>query len=206
MATTWQHCAIRAALAWDSPRRSSSFLSAARVASIFGCISGMVAVRRGPSACWPSPANPRRASARPRFRDRSRYPRPHARPWPASARWSHWIEYTVALASGADSGPLGSALQRLGDNSRITLSGGDGTILEWWRVECQPVVEHGQCRSPEGCAKRRLDGRSYCGRHHRLYGAAKPQSTGAGDAAVGGDEPQAPAGVAASGLAWRIEA
>ena len=161
----------------ESPRRASS-LSAARVASIFGCISGMVAVRRGPSACWPSPANPRRASARPRFRDRSRYPRPHARPWPASARWSHWIEYTVALASGADSGLLGSAIQRLGDNSRSRLRVATGPILEWWRVKCQPVVQRGQCRSPEGCGKRRLDGRSYCGKHHRLYGAVKPQSTG----------------------------
>ena len=76
-------------------------------------------------------------------------------------------------------GPLGSVQQRLGDNSSISLSGGDGSDFSgWWRVECQPVVERSQCRSPEGCAKRRLDGRSYCGRHYRLYGGAKPQPTG----------------------------
>ena len=75
-------------------------------------------------------------------------------------------------------GPLGSVRQRLGDNSTISLSGGDGSDFSgWWRVECQPVVKRGQCRSPEGCAKRRLDGRSYCGKHHRLDGV-KPQPSG----------------------------
>ena len=76
-------------------------------------------------------------------------------------------------------GPLGGAIQRLGDNSSISLSGGDRSDFSaWWRVKCQPVVKRGQCRSPEGCPAQRLEGRSYCGKHHRLYGAAKPKPTG----------------------------
>ena len=77
-------------------------------------------------------------------------------------------------------GHLGDVVRHTGDNSTITLSGGDGTLFTWWRVNCQPVTAAQRlcCRSPEGCRAHRLKGRSYCAKHHARYSTPKPTPSG----------------------------
>lgn len=71
----------------------------------------------------------------------------------------------------------GGALGDTRYKSMTTLSGGDGAIFTWWRVECRTVAEPGQCRSPDGCGEQRLDGRSYCAAHRLLYYRPPPPPT-----------------------------
>ena len=74
---------------------------------------------------------------------------------------------------------LGDAITRAGDNGTISLSGGDGVVLSWWCVNCVAIIpKQGQCRSPEGCARTRLEGHSYCAQHRALYTAQRPKPTG----------------------------
>ena len=74
-------------------------------------------------------------------------------------------------------GNLGDPVNR--PNGNISLSGGDGADFSaWWRVACQPLPAPLQCRSPEGCAKPRREGRSYCAAHAARYRATRPPPGG----------------------------
>ena len=74
---------------------------------------------------------------------------------------------------------LGDPMQRIGNNSLISLSEGDGAdFSSWWKVICRPVVGPRQCRSPDGCKAHRMKKQSYCADHLMLYIAALPRPTG----------------------------
>ncbi len=74
---------------------------------------------------------------------------------------------------------LGEPLLRAGDSHSISLSGGDdGPIFAWWKVECRPSTGRCQCRSPDGCKRKRLDGHSYCAACLARYRAPKLRSSG----------------------------
>ncbi len=74
---------------------------------------------------------------------------------------------------------LGDAVQRIGNNSSISLSHGDGgPVFTSWTVTCRPTVGRSQCRAPDGCEARRLKGHSYCAPHLRLYAAPRIKPTG----------------------------
>ena len=73
----------------------------------------------------------------------------------------------------------GDVIHGIGDNSEIPLSGGDGAdFSRWWTVTCTPTLESFQCRSPDGCQAHRLEGRSYCPKHHAIYTLPMPPPSG----------------------------
>ena len=65
-------------------------------------------------------------------------------------------------------------------NATIVLSGGDGSVFTRWTVDCAAVTaaDRLQCRAPDGCANPRLDGSSYCRRHHALFHVPFPPPSG----------------------------